>query len=202
MDDQDQRTLIEYCITHDRTQTVPETKRELRERAREYARTVDIDVDVEAITWEVSERAKRRAGVCIYDKQTESITIRLTWDAYREYGWEEFTGTIKHELVHAWEFEQFGESSHGYRFKRKAREVGAALNCRAFTDARLRLVCTNETCGWEGRRYRASKAVARPERRRCGRCRSRYRVEHVATGERWETNNEYQEARERIDEEW
>ena len=198
----EQRTLSEYCMARPSTPTAPETKQELRERARTYARTVDIDVDVDAITWEVSERAKRRSGVCIYDRRTEEITIRLTWAAYREYGWEEFTGTIRHELVHAWEFQHFGTSSHGRRFERKAADVEAPLNCRSFTDARLRLVCTNDACLWKADRHRASKAVTEPDRRRCGTCRSRYAVEHVPTGETWKTAKGYEDARARIGEEW
>lgn len=182
--------------------TVPETTQELCERSKAYARHVDLAVDVDAITWEISTRAKRRSGVCIYNRSKEAITIRLTWDAYREYGWEEFTGTIRHELVHAWEFEQFGESSHGWRFKRKAAEVDAPLNCRSFSDARLRLICTNDSCEWEAARHRASKAVTEPERRLCGTCRSPYVVEHVATGKRWKTNEEYQKARTQIKGEW
>lgn len=198
----EQRTLSEYCMARRPTSTAPETKGELRERAKTYARTVDIDVDVEAITWEVSDRAKRRSGVCIYDRRTEGITIRLTWAAYREYGWEEFRGTIRHELVHVWEFQQFETSSHGRRFKRKTREIEAPRQCRSFTDARLRLVCTKDACTWEAGRHRASEAVTEPERRWCGACRSRYAVEHVATGETWKTAEGYENARARIGEEW
>ncbi|WP_232685666.1 SprT-like domain-containing protein [Halobacterium zhouii] len=183
------------------TTAPPDTHAGLRDAAAEYAARVDVDVDLGAVTWEVSTRAKRRSGACLFDRKTESVTIRLTWAAYREYGWTEFRDVIRHELVHAWEFQQFGESGHGRRFREKAREVDAPRHCRTFTDARLRLVCTNGDCEWTARRHRASKAVTEPGDRRCGACRSRYAVEHVDSGERWQTSDGYEAARERI-EEW
>lgn len=179
----------------------PETHAELCEAAAAYAATVDIDVDLEDVAWEVSTRAKRRSGACLYDRSTGAVTIRLTWAAYREYGWREFRAVVRHELVHAWEFQRHGESGHGRRFAEKARAVDAPRHCRAFADARLRLVCTDDDCDWRADRHRASKAVTAPEDRRCGACGARYVVEHVDSGARWSTHDEYEGARERI-EEW
>ena len=178
----------------------PKTHAELCEAAVAYARTVDVDVDLDDVTWEVSTRAKRRSGACLFDRGTGSVTIRLTWAAYLEYGWPEFREVIRHELVHAWEFQRFGESGHGPRFREKARAVDAPRHCREFTDARLRLVCTNDDCGWTAERHRASKAVKHPENRRCGACRARYVVEHVDSGVCWRTNDGYEAAREQIGE--
>ena len=181
----------------------PSTREELLERARTYAASVDIDVDVEAIEWEISDRAKRRAGGCRYDAETGQITIVLTWDAYRAHGWTEFTGTIRHELVHAWELARFGECGHGERFRRKAREVDAPRFCRAFTDGRLRLVCTDPACDWQVERHQASKTVRYPGRGYvCGECGSDYLVRHVATGREWRDNDGYRRAREEIGDDW
>ena len=178
----------------------PETRDGLLDAAERYARTVPIAVDFETMEWECSDRAVRRAGACHYDHRTERVTIRLTWSAYRSFGWEEFTGTIRHELVHAWEFQQFGESGHGRRFKAKAGELDAPRHCRSFVDARLRLVCS--TCDWEARRFRASEAVKQPEKRRCGSCGSRYRVEHVESERRWRTYAGYLVARRKLGRDW
>jgi len=180
----------------------PQTRAELLERSEAYAETVDIDVDLSTVEWEISERAKRRAGACCFSPVTESITIRFTWAAYQEYGWDEFTDVIRHELVHAWEFQQFGESSHGWRFREKADDVDASRHCRSFTDARLLLRCTDEECDWTAERHRASKAVTEPQERRCGACHSRYIVEHLETGENWTTAGGYEQARERIGDQW
>lgn len=182
--------------------SAPQTRQALLARASAYAETVDIDVDLDAVSWEVSERAKRRAGVCLYDGDAETVTIRLTWDAYEAYGWSEFTDVIRHELVHAWEFQRYGESDHGGRFRRKAAEVGASRRCRTFAEPRLRLRCTNDDCRWSADRHRASTVVTDPGDRRCGTCGARYLVEHVETGERWRTKSGYESARERIDDEW
>ncbi|WP_049972315.1 SprT-like domain-containing protein [Haladaptatus cibarius] len=178
----------------------PTTRDELLSGAESYAETVPIEVELSNIDWECSERAVRRAGVCIYDRQTEAITIRLTWSAYRAFGWEEFTGTIRHELVHAWEFQQFGESGHGTRFAEKAKELDAPRHCRTFSEARLRLRCSS--CDWDARRYRASKAVKNPAKRRCGDCGSRYRVEHSESGRCWRTHAGYLVARRKLGDEW
>jgi len=185
------------------TGQTPITRSELLDRAAAYAETVDIDVETAAIEWDISERAKRRAGCCRYDRQNERVTIVLTWAAYREMGWERFTRTIRHELVHAWEFTHFGESGHGSRFREKAAEIGAPRHCEPFTEGRLRLVCTNDACEWAPDRHRASKPVKYPdEGYRCGECGSEYVVEHRDSGLTWRTNREYQRARERIGDEW
>jgi len=181
----------------------PTTRRELLTRAAEYAETIDIDVPVADLDWTVSERAKRRAGGCRYNAETGAITIVLTWAAYQEFGWREFTGTIRHELVHAWEFHHFGESGHGERFREKADEIDAPRHCRTFTDGRLELVCTADDCEWRPDRHRASRPVKFPdEGYRCGDCGSAYVVRHVASGRTWRTNEGYQRARDALGDDW
>lgn len=170
-------------------------------RARRYARTVDVDVALDELSWEVSTRAKRRAGACLYHRESSDVTIRLAWRAAERFDWSEFAAVVRHELIHAWEYQQFGEAGHGSRFKREADRLDVATTCPTFSVPRLRLYCTNAACDWSAERHRASAVVREPERRRCGRCGSRYEVEHVASGERWRTSAGYRGARERI-EEW
>ena len=181
----------------------PTTRRELLTRAAAYAESIDLDVPVADLDWAISERAKRRAGGCRYNSETGDITILLTWAAYEEFGWREFTGTIRHELVHAWEFHHFGESGHGERFREKADEIDAPRHCRTFTDGRLELVCTADDCDWRPERHRASKPVKFPdEGYRCGDCGSAYVVHHVASGRTWRTNEGYQRARDALGDDW
>ena len=180
----------------------PPTGRDaLLARAREYARTVDIDVDPDALAWEVSDRAKRRAGACRYDPATGEVTIRLARRAADTFSWDEFARVVRHELVHAWEYREFGEAGHGPRFRAQADRLDVTTTCPTFAAARLRLRCTDPACDWRADRHRAAATVTDPERRRCGRCGSRYEVEHVASGETWRTAAGYRGARERI-EEW
>jgi predicted SprT family Zn-dependent metalloprotease len=181
----------------------PTTRAALLARAADYAGTVPIDLDVDALDWAISERARRRAGCCRYDPDTGEITVVLTWDAYREFGWEEFLGTIRHELVHAWEFQHFAESGHGDRFYRKADEIDAPRHCRSFTDGRLVLVCTAEDCDWRPERHRASRPVRQPDAGyQCGECGSEYVVQHRASGRTWRTADGYERAREVLGDEW
>jgi predicted SprT family Zn-dependent metalloprotease len=181
----------------------PTTRDELLERADSYAKAIDLDLEYATLDWDISERAKRRAGECRYNKATDEITIVLTWDAYQAHGWETFTGTIRHELVHAWEFDHFGESDHGKRFKRKAQTVDAPRHCQTFTEGRIKLVCSNDSCDWSADRHRASKAVKRPDGKyRCGTCGARYFVRHVASGVTWETHDGYERARALLGDDW
>jgi len=175
----------------------PSDDEELLARSRAYARTVDIDVDPDACSWEVSRRAKRRAGACLFDPATGTVTIRLAWRAAGAFAWPAFAAVIRHELVHAWEYREFGEAGHGPRFRAQADRLDVATTCPTFTAPRLRLDCPN--CEWTADRHRASVAVTKPETRRCGRCGGRYEVEHIASGERWRTSAGYRGARERID---
>jgi len=170
------------------------------DRVRKYARTVPIDVDLDSVQWSISHRAKRRAGSCRYDGDV--ATIRLSWDAYREHGWAEMAGVVRHELVHAWEFQQFGESGHGERFREQADRLDAPRHCSPFSEPRLRLVCTAEDCDWSADRFRASVTVSEPNTRRCGVCGDRYRVKHLATGRSWRTARGYEREREAIGEDW
>ena len=181
----------------------PTTRAELLARAAAYDETVPLDVDLDDVAWAVSERAKRRAGCCRYDADTGDVTVVLTWDAYREFGWDEFTATVRHELVHAWEFQQFGESGHGERFRRQAAAVDAPRHCRSFTDGRLELVCTAPDCDWQPERHRASKPVREPDSGyRCGDCGAPFEVRHVASGRTWRTNAGYRRAREALGDDW
>ncbi len=181
----------------------PRTRPELLDRAAAYAETVDVDVPVEDLEWTISERAKRRAGGCRYDPETGDITVVLTWDAYQAFGWAEFTGTIRHELVHAWEFHRFGESGHGERFRRQADRLDAPRHCRTFTDGRLELVCTAADCTWRPDRHRASKPVKFPDDGyRCGECGSAYEVRHVDSGRTWRTHEGYRRARDALGDDW
>jgi len=88
---------------------------ELTERAREYGEGVvrgdqwPIDgVDLAAITWATSTRAKRRHGRCSYDGDGQ-VTITLTEHTHERAGFEACKKTIRHELVHTWQYQHRGQ---------------------------------------------------------------------------------------------
>ena len=162
---------------------------ELLARARIHAREVvdeyDLEVDLASLEWAVSARAKRRAGACRWNADREVATIVLARRAYERYDWPEFAAVVRHELVHAWEFQRFGESGHGSRFRETAAELDAPRHCRAFADPRYVLRCLEADCDWRAERHRASRPVRSPEQYRCGRCGGGYEVEHVESGRTW-----------------
>lgn len=180
----------------------PESPDELLAWARTYAGTVDIDVDLDAVAWAVSRRARRRAGACKYHPDEGTVTVVLSWDSYRSHGWSEVAATVRHELVHAWEFLEFGDSGHGPRFREQADAVDAPRHCEPFADPRYVLRCRAEDCDWSARRYRASTTVTTPGEYRCGDCGGRYAVEHAASGETWRDGEGYERARAALGDDW
>lgn len=87
----------------------------LSRRARAYGERVVrdtdwalADVNCAKITWETSTRAKRRHGRCSYDGGGH-VTITLTEHTYERAGFEACKTTIRHELVHAWQYQHRGE---------------------------------------------------------------------------------------------
>ncbi|WP_255193878.1 SprT-like domain-containing protein [Natronobeatus ordinarius] len=168
--------------------------------ARVHARSVDIDVDLERVEWAVSSRARRRAGACRWDAEREIATIVLTRQAYEAYDPEAFAAVVRHELVHAWEFQRFGESGHGPRFREQAARIDAPRHCEAFARPRYVLRCLD--CDWRAGRHRASKPVRTPERYRCGSCGGDYEVEHVDSGRTWTCASGYGGTKSALDNRW
>jgi predicted SprT family Zn-dependent metalloprotease len=90
---------------------------ELSHRARAYGEQVvrgtewPLDgVDCSKITWATSRRAKRRHGRCSYDGGGRA-TITLTEHTYDRAGFAACKMTIRHELVHAWQYQHQGEGA-------------------------------------------------------------------------------------------
>ncbi|QSW97965.1 SprT-like domain-containing protein [Haloterrigena alkaliphila] len=179
---------------------------ELLARARIHAREVleeyDFAVDRDALEWDVSTRARRRAGACRWNADREVATIVLTRRAYRRYDWETFAGVVRHELVHAWEFQRFGESGHGPRFREKAAELEAPRHCESFSEPRYVLRCLTADCDWTANRHRASKPVKSPDQYRCGVCGGAYEVEHAESGRTWTTASGFGGAKAALEDEW
>ena len=87
----------------------------LTSRAREYGENVILGdewplagVDLAKVTWATSTRAKRRHGRCSYDGDGHA-TITLTEHTYDRAGFAACKMTIRHELVHAWQYQHRGE---------------------------------------------------------------------------------------------
>lgn len=147
----------------------PETEADLRKRAAAHAADVAAEhlpeLPVESITWETSTQMQRTAGKAGYNRKTEEITIRLSWDAYESYGWEEFARTVRHELIHAWQYHERGEADHGPTFTWWLEPLDTDRHCEQYTDPKYWLIC--ERCGKRNPRYKRSKVVKQPEAYSC-----------------------------------
>jgi predicted SprT family Zn-dependent metalloprotease len=135
--------------------------------AREVVRAHDLSVDVSALDWEVSTRAKRRAGAVLY-RDGEAETVRLAWDQFQNEGWETAMATVRHELIHVHLLNEADDGSHGAAFRRLADELHTHVRCDRFTDPEWWVTCTD--CDQRIARYRRSKLVKQPERYRCAEC--------------------------------
>jgi predicted SprT family Zn-dependent metalloprotease len=150
----------------------PQTKQVFCERAEAHAADVAAEhfpeLPVESIAWETSTRMQRSAGKAIYDRQSEEITIRLSWDAYETYGWEQFARIVRHELIHAWQYHEHGEADHGPTFRQWVEPLETDRHCERYAEPKYWVVC--EECESRDLRYRRSKVVKQTEKYSCGRC--------------------------------
>jgi SprT-like protein len=148
--------------------------------AKLYARAVvdrhDLAVDVTGLDWEVSTRAKRRAGAVLY-RDGDPETVRLTWGQFENRGWPAAAATVRHELVHVHRLAEADDPSHGEAFRRLADELDTHVHCERFTDPEWWVTCVD--CGAQLARYRRSKLVENPADYRCGSCGGSFRVERA-----------------------
>ena len=66
------------------------------------------DIALEKLTWATSTRAKRRHGRCAYEADGHA-TITLSERTADRAGFSACQATIRHELVHAWQYQHRGE---------------------------------------------------------------------------------------------
>lgn len=138
---------------------------------RVYARRVvdahGLNVNVSDLDWEVSKRAKRRAGAVKYSEGNPEA-VSLTWEYFQERGWAATAETIRHELIHVHLLNERGDGSHGSEFRQLADELKTTVRCEIFAEPKWWIVC--QECGAQIPRYRRSKVVKHPAQYRCGRC--------------------------------
>ncbi|THE62827.1 sprT domain-containing protein [Salinadaptatus halalkaliphilus] len=179
---------------------------ELLARARIHAREVvddhGLEIDLSSVEWDVSKRATRRAGACRWESDREVATIVLTRRAYERYEWPEFAAVLRHELVHVWQFQRFGEAGHGPQFREQAELLSAPRHCPTFSEPRYVLRCLESGCDWRAQRHQASEPVKTPEQYRCGVCSGEYEVEHVESGRTWTTAGGFGGAKAALGSQW
>lgn len=164
--------LEQYAVAPDATHE------EFLAAAKLYARAVvdrhDLSVDVSRLDWEVSTRAKRRAGAVLH-QDGEAEVVRLTWGQFENEGWEAATATVRHELAHVHRLAEAEDPSHGSAFRDLADQLDTHVRCERFADPSWWVVCVD--CGARIARYRRSKLVEQPGRYECDDCGGSFRVE-------------------------
>jgi predicted SprT family Zn-dependent metalloprotease len=135
--------------------------------ARDIIAEYELSVDITTIDWEISKRAKRRAGLIKYEDKTPTAIV-LSWKLFANEGWDAMAATIRHELIHAHLLNTNKDASHGADFKSLAEELKTHVHCDRFVEPEWIIRCTD--CGCEFPRYRRSKVVKNPEQYSCGDC--------------------------------
>lgn len=140
----DQRTLKESSDAA--TDDTSETPTALLDRAQQHATNVAAahfpELPVDAIEWDISKRAQRTAGATRYGPESDEIAISLTWDAYDSQGGEQFSSTVRHELIHTWQYHGFGEADHGRTFARWTDALDTSQYCERFKSPNWWVICT------------------------------------------------------------
>jgi SprT-like protein len=153
------------------------TREELLAVCKVYARAVaeehGLSVTVSDLDWEVSTRAKRRAGA-VRHQDGEPLAVRLTLEQFERAGWPAVAETVRHELIHVHLLEERGDAGHGEAFRRLADRLETSVHCERFAPPAWWVVCVD--CGARLARYRRSKLVEHPGRYSCGDCGGTLRV--------------------------
>ena len=102
--------------TVDMTQGELGDDHEYTERIREYANEVIngddwalSDVDLTKVTFEVRTKARKRHGVASYDGE-DGVTVGISKHTIENAGFDAVKETIRHELVHVWQYQHQGET--------------------------------------------------------------------------------------------
>lgn len=84
------------------------------------------------IEFDICKRTKTAAGRCTYtynkNKEVLSCRITVSYDYYKEFGFERTIGTLRHELSHLIDFVQNKKSGHGPTFKKLCFTLGGTMN--------------------------------------------------------------------------
>jgi len=132
----------------------------------------EFDIDWSDVTIIVSASLTRAHGKARYKAAEESYELKISkcaidndsspWD-------DEIQETIRHEAIHIWQYQEFGEGNHGPSFKRWADQFDCEVRAsRPAKDPKYTINCEN--CGKVGTRQQACKITKQTARYSCGTC--------------------------------
>lgn len=141
--------------------TYPELEEQVKDYAQKAVNEYDIDVSLDGMTFQVTKQLKRTAG----NFSPGQIKIAHTVAAD---DWELAKSTIRHELVHAEQYQNDEDVAHNHQFRARAHAVDTEVHCPVFEEPEYVVVCPE--CEREWRRYRECKLVRQAERYTCAYC--------------------------------
>ncbi|MFC6906859.1 SprT-like domain-containing protein [Halalkalicoccus tibetensis] len=111
------------------------------------------------------------------DHQSEQITIRLSWDAYEAYGWQQFSRIVRHDLIHVWQYHEYDKADHGPTFHQWVEPLETDRHREQYAEPNYWVIY--EECESCDSRYRRSKVVKLSEKYLCGQCGGEISVENA-----------------------
>ena len=145
LSDGTQRTLTECAETTERDRHTDDRARSCSTERKRTRRTSPLSISLicrlKRLSGRCPTRRQRSAGATKYDPATGEITISLAWDAFEQHGWEQFSSTVRHELIHAWQYHEFGEADHGRTFERWTDALDTTQYCERFKSPNWWVIC-------------------------------------------------------------
>lgn len=146
----------------------PSNRREFMEYAESFMDWVFEEYGFEVLTRDMIEfrdsgKMSSLLGRCTA-KKPYNVEVILSWEAYdgRDYDWERLRNTVKHELVHASNYVEFGHMGHGPTFIEEAKRLDVTdISRYDEPDPRYFIVCSG--CGMSLWRQKHSKKVKEAE---------------------------------------
>lgn len=135
--------------------------------ARKIVEEYQLNITVSNINWEISQRAKRRAGA-VHHCNGKPKKIQLTWEYFKKEGWCAIANTIRHELIHVHLLNSGHDPSHDEKFNQLAERLDTSVYCENFSEPNWIVTC--QDCDQKILRYKKSKLVKKPNEYQCGEC--------------------------------
>lgn len=133
-----------------------------------YENTPDeFEVDWNDVTIIVSGRMKKATGRAKHLK--DGYELKISLPAYQRKDWETIQQTIRHEAIHIFQYQEYGNGGHGRIFRKWADKFG----CTQYAEERAekpKYTIHCPECGKIGEKSRACKTTKHIERYHCQNC--------------------------------
>ncbi len=97
----------------------------------------------------VSNRMSKSGGYFSYNHKNKTTSIKISMKHWEAFGDKEVKDTLKHEMVHFWEWINFRKVGHGKNFLDMAKHVGASRHCSKLPTKMFKHVYVCPNCKYE-----------------------------------------------------